>query len=195
MVRDGSGVMNQTSYRFALAAIATSGWLFSGAVHETGHAIAAKIAGLDVVHIQPWALWGRSHVRFAGETTRWWYAAIHMAGMLFAVFVGICGALGASMLAQKWRAARHALWFFIPMMCQCLAWVALPLGMMFGARASRDDLTKFMHQTGWHAFPVMLIGLALLALCATVLKRVVKTATNVSSHGFRLRSSLKISQL
>jgi len=90
--------------------------------------------------------------------------------MLFTVIIGICGTVGASLLAQKWRAARLSVWFFIPLMCQCLAWVILPVAIMFGARSPRDDATNFMQHTGWQAPAVLLIGLAVVASCAVVLR-------------------------
>jgi len=153
-----------------VAGLAGCGWLVSGAVHEVGHAIVARGAGLDVVHMQPWAILGRAHVRLAGETSRSWRAAVDIAGMLFTVLVGICGTVGASLLAQKWRAVRLSVWLFIPMMCQCLAWVVLPVAILFGASSPRDDVTNFMQHAEWDARAVLLIGLALVALCAVVLR-------------------------
>jgi hypothetical protein len=162
--------MRRPLYALLVTGLAGSGWLLSGALHEIGHAIVAKLAGLEIVHMQPWALLDRVHVRFAGETTRPWYAAIDISGMLFTVLIGICGTVGAVSLARKRRGVSLVVWFFIPMMCQCLAWVALPLAIILGARAPRDDVTSFMQQTGWHALAVLLIGLALVAVCAGVLR-------------------------
>lgn len=166
--------MKRSLYALLIAGLAGSGWLLSGAVHETGHAIAAKIAGLDIVQMQPWAFLGRVHVRFSGETTRSWYAVIDISGMLFTVLIGIGGTVGAALVAQKWRAASLAVWFFIPMMCQCLAWVALPVVIMLGGSAPRDDVTNFIQQTGWHSFVVLLMGVALAVSCATVLRWTLK---------------------
>ena len=187
MVADvGSERMKKPLYALLVAGLAGCGWLLSGAVHEIGHAIMAMVAGLEIVHMQPWALLGRVHVRFAGETTRSWYAAVDISGMLFTVLVGICGAVAASLLAQKWRAVILAVWLFIPMMCQCLAWVALPVAIILGGSAPRDDVTNFMQQTGWHARAVLLIGLALVASCAVVLRWTFKRGrTNQPSAGMR----------
>ncbi|OGV70315.1 MAG: hypothetical protein A2283_08205 [Lentisphaerae bacterium RIFOXYA12_FULL_48_11] len=175
--------MKRLHYALLVAGFAGCGWLLSGAVHEVGHAIVARGAGLDIVHIQPWALLGQAHVRLAGETTRSWYAAVDISGMLFTVLVGICGTVGASLLAQKWRAVSLSVWLFIPMMCQCLAWVALPVAIIFGASVSRDDVTNFMQHTGWHALAVLLIGLALVTSCAVVLRWAFKRGrTNQCFH-------------
>ena len=175
--------MRRPYYALLVAGLAGSGWFLSGAVHEIGHAIVAKVAGLEIVHMQPWALLGRVHVRFAGETTRSWYAVIDISGMLFTVLIGICGIVGTTFLAQKWRAVSLAVWFFIPMMCQCLAWVALPLAIVLGASAPTDDVTSFIQTTGWHPLAVLLIGVALVAICAGVLKWVFKRGR--TNHHFQ----------
>lgn len=162
--------MKRLLYLLLVAGLAGCGWLLSGAVHEIGHAIVAKGAGLDIVSMQPWAIFGRAHVQLAGETTRLWYAAVDISGMLFTVLVGICGTVGVSFLARQWRSVSLALWIFIPMMCQCLAWVVLPLAIMLGASAPSDDVTNFMQRTGWHALAVLMIGVALVTTCAAVLR-------------------------
>jgi hypothetical protein len=62
--------MNRILSRVAIASLALLGWFLSGAIHELGHAGVAKLAGLEVIDIQPWALRGRVHVQFAGGTTK-----------------------------------------------------------------------------------------------------------------------------
>ena len=108
-------------------------------------------------------------VRWAGETTGAWYAVIHISGMLFTVLIGITGVAADGLLGQKWREVKRVIWFFIPMTCQSLTWIGLPVAIMLGASAPRDDVTKFMQQTGWHPLAASFIGLCLVALCAAVL--------------------------
>lgn len=162
--------MKRRTYIRLIAGLACLGWLLSGAIHEVGHALTANGAGMEIVYMQPWAFLGRAHVRLAGETTRLWYAAINISGMLFTVLVGICGTVATASLAKTWRTAGLGVWLFFPMMCQCLAWVALPAAIMLGARAPRDDVTSFLQDTGWPAYVVLLMGLALAATCAAVLR-------------------------
>jgi hypothetical protein len=155
--------------RLGVAALAVLGWLLSGAVHEVGHALVARTAGLRIVHMQPWALWGRAHIRFAGETTGSWYAAISASGMLLTVLVGIAGAAAVTLAARGHPAIRRVTWLFVPMMSQCLAWVGLPLAIAWGARAPTDDIAQFIQHTGWRPMTASLIGLCLAVLCASVL--------------------------
>jgi hypothetical protein len=155
--------------RLEVAALAVLGWFLSGAIHEVGHALVARTAGLRIVHMQPWALLGRVHVQFAGETTGSWCAAINIAGMLFTVLVGSAGAVAVTLTARRHPAIRRVTWLFVPMMCQCLAWVGMPLAIVFGASAPTDDITQFIQQTGWHPIAVSLIGLSLVVLWAAVL--------------------------
>ena len=47
-------MMNKALARLLTAVLAISGWLLYGPVHELGHALVAKMAGLHIIHIQPW---------------------------------------------------------------------------------------------------------------------------------------------
>lgn len=155
--------------RITIVVLAVLGWFLSGAIHELGHVLVAKMAGLKVIHIQPWALMGRVHVRFAGETTGFWHAAINISGMLFTVLVGITGTIVTFVAARRRPAMKIGMWLFIPMMCQSFAWIVLPLAVAFGASAPSDDVTSFMHNSGWGALAVSATGLCLAALCGGAL--------------------------
>jgi hypothetical protein len=158
---------NSVFPRLIIAAFVLSGWVLSGAIHELGHAIVGKLAGLDVANIH---LFGRVRLRFSGKTTSLWYAAISISGMLFTVVVGLAGALAIVLLGGKWPYIRNAVWFFIPMMLQSLAWFCLPLLISCGIKIPDDDIQKFMRHTEWPPLVVSLIGLILIVLCVVVLK-------------------------
>jgi hypothetical protein len=187
--------MNREFPWFKSAALASAGWLVSGAVHEAGHALAAKMAGLKVVEFQPWAFLGRLHVRYTGVTTDAWWASIHISGMLFAVLIGILGAVVVTFITRKWVRAGLAVWFFVPIMCQCLAWLAVPIATMLGTTAAGDDVTKFMLRTAWSPWVVLVIGLALAVLCGSVLRwsymtiKAYKTPAHVQLKAARCASS------
>lgn len=151
--------------------LAVLGWLLSGAIHELGHVFAAKMAGLQVIHMQPWAIFGRVHVRFAGETTDAWYAAINLSGMLLTFLTGVTGTVVTSVVARRFPAIKRAAWLFIPMMGQSLAWVALPLAMALGVRTPNDDVARFIQNSGWNPFMVLALGLGLVGICGAALFR------------------------
>jgi hypothetical protein len=158
---------NSVFPRLIIASLVLSGWLLSGAIHELGHAITGKIAGLNIVNIQ---LFGRVHLRFSGKTTTLWNAAISISGMLFTVMVGLAGALAVILLKGQWPYIRYAVWLFVPMMSQSLAWFCLSLLISCGIKIPNDDIQKFMQQTEWPPLVVSLIGLILIVLCVAVLK-------------------------
>ena len=56
--------VNRLRSRIMIAVLAVLGWFLSGAIHELGHVVAAKMAGLQVIHLQPWALLGRVQIFF-----------------------------------------------------------------------------------------------------------------------------------
>ncbi|MDD4538715.1 MAG: hypothetical protein PHT80_06835 [Lentisphaeria bacterium] len=153
-----------------------AGVVVSGAVHESGHALVAAWAGLDIVRLQLWIIAGPPHVLMAGETTRSSYAAIAIAGMLLTVLVGLFGTISAGLLTRKWPPARWVIVFFFPMLCQSLAWVILPLAIILGAPAPKDDVTTFMRDTGLHAIAILAIGLAVTAIAALALRWAVRSA-------------------
>lgn len=146
------------------------GWFLSGVIHELGHLIVGKIAGLKVDSIQPWAIFGGLHVRFSGKTTNLWYAAISISGPLLPVLVGVTGVLAIILLKDKWPYIRYAVWVFWPMMVQSLMLLCVPLAAAFGIKASNDDVTKFIELAEWPPLAVSLIGLLLAGLCVVVLK-------------------------
>jgi hypothetical protein len=158
---------NSVYPRLIIAALVLFGSILSGTIHELGHAIVGKMAGLNVDYIQ---LFGRVRMRFSGEPTGLWNAAIGISGMLFTVLVGLAGTLGAILLGSKWPHIRCAVWFFVPMMAQALAWLCLPLVTIFGIKIPDGDIQRFMEHTGWPPLVVSLIGLMLLVLCVAVLK-------------------------
>jgi len=55
------------------------------------------------------------------------------------------------------------------MMCQALAWFALPLVLAFGGNAPGDDVTAFLRHSAWSPWAVLAIGLTLAGLSAAVL--------------------------
>jgi hypothetical protein len=60
--------MNKIFPRLSIAVFGLLGWYLSGAIHELGHAGAVKLAGLEVVEIQPWVFLGKVHMQYAGVT-------------------------------------------------------------------------------------------------------------------------------
>lgn len=151
------------------AVLMLAGWFLSGIIHELGHAIAGKMAGLDVVYIQIFP----PGLRLSGEPVGFWNAAISISGMLSAVLVGLAGTLAVLGLEGRWPFIRHAVWLFIPMMAQALPWLFLPWITVFGVN-TRDgvdgDVRRFMRHTGWPTWAVSLIGLTLVVSCAAVLR-------------------------
>ncbi len=154
--------------RLIIAVLVLFGAGLSGVIHEIGHAIVGKMAGLNVVYIQLFP----PGLRLSGEATRLWNAAISISGGLFTVLVGLAGALGVALLETKWPSIRCAVWCFVPIMAQALALFCLPLVAVFGAKIPDGDIRKFMQQTGWSPLGVSLIGLVLVVLCVAALKRV-----------------------
>lgn len=161
--------VNRIPLRVCIAVLAILGWFLSGAIHELGHAVVAKMAGLQVLHMQPWVLLGRVHVRFAGETTDAWHAAIDISGMLLTVLIGITGTIVTCVVGRRGAVIKRAVWLFVPMICQSLAWVALPLILAVGGSAPNDDVTTFIRTTGWNPLTVLAIGLGLVGFCGVVL--------------------------
>jgi hypothetical protein len=144
------------------------GFFLSAATHEFGHLIVGKIAGLNVVFIQIIP----PGVGLSGEATRFWNAAISVSGMLFAVLVGLVGALAIVLLQEKYPYVRYTIWLFVPMMAQALGWFALSLVAVFGAKIPEGDILKFTQQTEWLPLVVCLISIVPVSLCAAVLKMV-----------------------
>ncbi len=151
-----------------IAILVLLGFFLSAATHEFGHLIIGKIAGLNVVFIQIIP----PGVGLSGEATSFWNAAISVSGMLFAVLVGLVGAIAIVLLQENFPYVRYAIWLFMPMMAQALVWFALSLVAVFGAKIPDGDILKFTQQTEWPPFVVCLIGLVPVALCAAILKRV-----------------------
>lgn len=142
------------------------GFFLSAAIHESGHLIVGRMAGLnlDFIQIIP------PGVGFSGKASPSWNAAISVSGMLCTVLAGLAGALAVVLLQAKWPYARYAIWLFLPMMAQALVWFALSLVAAFGAGLPGGDILKFTQQTEWLPFLVCLIGLVSVALCVAVLK-------------------------
>lgn len=152
--------------RLIIVACVLFGTVLSGIIHELGHAIAGKMAGLDIVYIQIFP----PGLRLSGEPTGFWNAAISISGMLFAVLVGLAGTLALIVLGSKWPHSRDAVWLFIPMMAQALPWLCLPWVAVFGVRIPDGDIQRFMQHTGWPTWVASLIGLMLAVSCAAVLR-------------------------
>ncbi len=152
--------------RLTVVILLLLGWGLSGTIHELGHAIAGKMAGLNIVYIQLFP----PGLRLSGEANRFWNAAISISGMLFAVLVGLAGSLAAILLGGKWPPIRYAFWLFLPMMGQALAWFCLSIVCVFGIEIPDSDIQKFRQHTGWSSLEVSLIVLMLIVSCAAVLK-------------------------
>ena len=152
--------------RLIIVVLVLLGSVLSGIIHEIGHAIVGKLAGLNVVYIQLFP----PGVRLSGEATHFWNAAISISGMLFTVLVGLAGTLGVILLGSKWPSVRYAVWFFVPMMAQALGWFGMSVVNVLGIKRPNDDVQKFIQQTEWPPFAVSLIGLVLVVLCVAVLK-------------------------
>lgn len=148
------------------AALLLAGWLLSGIIHELGHAIAGRMAGLRVVYIQVFP----PGLRLSGEPIGFWNAAVSISGMLSAVLVGLAGTLAVLGLGGRWPCIRHAVWLFIPMMAQALPWLFLPWVAVFSVNKRDGDIERFMRQTKWPTWAVSLIGLTLVVSCAAVLR-------------------------
>jgi len=156
---------NNMHPRLTIGVFVLCGVVLSGTVHELGHAIAGKMAGLHVVYIQilPPAL------RLSGEPSGFWNAMISISGVVFSVLVGLAGTLGVVLLASRWPHIRYAVWLFVPMMAQALAWFCLPLVAVVGVRIPDGDIQKFIQQTKCPPVVVSLIGLMLVVLCVAAL--------------------------
>jgi len=161
--------MNRPSARTLNALLAAVGWLLSGAIHELGHAVTGRMAGLRVAHMQPWALLGRVHVQLEGATTDAWCAAINISGMLLSVLTGVTGTVLAVFAARRHRMLKRAVWLFLPMMCQSLAWVVLPPVVALGVSFPREDVVRFLRNADWHPVAAMTLGLGLAGICGAVL--------------------------
>ena len=141
-------------------------WFLSGVVHELGHAIIGKMAGLNVEYIQliPPGL------SFSGKTSKSWLAALSIAGPLLPVFVGVTGVLAIILLKEKYPFAIYTVWIFIPMMMHSLMLLCVPLVRTFGFKASNNDVTKFIELVEWPSMAVFAIGLLLIGFCVIILK-------------------------
>ncbi len=150
-------------------ALMLAGWLLSGIIHEFGHAIVGRMAGLKIVYIQIFP----PGLRLSGEPIGFWNAAISISGTLSVVLVGLAGTLAVLGLGGKWPGIRHAVWLFIPMMAQAFPWLFLPWVAVLGVNtrdAGDGDIQRFMRHTGWPPWAVSLMGLLLVASCAAVLR-------------------------
>ncbi len=163
--------MASTKLIVPLCACAFAGALLSGAVHEIGHAAVAKFAGLEVVRIQPWFLLGRPHVQWHGTIAPEWRAAVNIGGMLASVSVGLLGFLLLQRVIRRDSPLIVTALLLLPMVCQSLAWLVLPLVLMLGGSAPRDDVTAFIKNTRWGHLPVALVGLTLTSFSALVVVR------------------------
>ncbi|HRY52061.1 MAG TPA: hypothetical protein P5186_28865 [Candidatus Paceibacterota bacterium] len=142
------------------------GWILSGIVHELGHAIVGKMAGLNVLYIQLFP----PRVRLSGEAADSWNAAISISGILFAVLVGLAGGLAVVLLGRKWPGIRYAIWLFVPMMAQALGWLCASLALVFGMRLPGSDVQTFTQQAGWPPLIAALIGIVMVMSCVAILK-------------------------
>jgi hypothetical protein len=156
--------------RLITAILVLLGTMMSGVIHEMGHAIVGRMAGLHVIYIQLFP----PGLRLSGEATRFWNAAISISGMLFAVLVGLAGVIGVVLLETKWPSIRYAVWLFVPMLAQSLGWFCVSLVNVLGFKVPNDDVQKFTQQTQLPPLLVSLIGLVLAVFCVVVLKWVWK---------------------
>ena len=142
------------------------GWFLSGVIHELGHAITGKMAGLNIEYIQliPPGL------SFSGKTSKSWLAAMSIAGPLLPVLVGVTGVLAIILLKKKYTFIIYTIWIFIPMMMHSLMLLCVPIGRTFGIKAPNNDVTKFIELVEWPSLAVSLIGLLLAGFCVIILK-------------------------
>ena len=162
--------MKLRTARYTFVGLASIGWPLSGALHELGHALAASMAGLEVTSIQPWMFMGRVHVHLEGSTSDAWRAIIYVAGMLVTVTVGLAGIGIVGLVSRRSCAAKADLWFFLPMVCQCLAWITLPLALILGMHAPTDDVARFLRHSGWNPVAVTSMGVFLAGVCGGILR-------------------------
>jgi hypothetical protein len=161
--------MKLRTARYTFVGLASTGWLLSGALHELGHALAASMAGLEVTSIQPWMIMGRVHVHMEGSTSDAWRAIINVSGMLVAVSVGLAGTGIVGLSSRRNCAAKAGLWFFLAMLCQCLAWIIFPLAPTFGVHTPSDDVARFILNSRWSPIVVTAMGVSIAGVCAGVL--------------------------
>jgi hypothetical protein len=154
---------------FPALIILTLGWLLSGAVHELGHVIVGKMAGLTVDFIQLLP----PGVGFSGKTSKSWLAALSIAGPLLPVLVGITGVLVIFLLKGKNLHIRYTVLIFLPMMMHSLMLLCTPIATAFGIQAANNDVTKFIELAGWSPLAVSVIGLLLTGFCGAVLLMVI----------------------
>ena len=147
---------------------ACAGVVFSGAVHELGHALAARKVGMHVTSVQPWLFLGSPHVTFEGSGSDRAWAAIHGAGLLAAVTTGLMGTAVAGLLVRRGSRFAALTWLFIPFLGQTLAWVFLPIAMACGANVQGDDSAKFVRASGWHPLWVSCVAFVLVLLCVAL---------------------------
>lgn len=146
-----------------------TGVVLSAAVHEFGHAGAAKLVGGDVISVQPWCFHGKAHCNLAGIATNAQLALVSVSGMLLTVLAGITGALLVSFGAGRIPQAKIGVWLFVPMLFQSLAWFFLPPLLMLGFDWPSDDIVVFIRSSGWHPLLVACFGFCLSVLSGGIL--------------------------
>jgi len=151
---------------FPVLMIYLFGWLLSGVIHELGHAIVGKMAGLNITYITIWP----PGVGFSAKTSNARHAAISIAGPLFSVLVGVAGTLVIIPFKEKFPYTRYLIWLFLPMMMHSLTLLFTPIARIFGIKAPNEDVTKFIELTECPPLAVSLIGLTLVGLSAAVFK-------------------------
>jgi membrane-associated protease RseP (regulator of RpoE activity) len=160
--------------KLAIVALALAGGVLSGAIHEFGHAGAAKLAGGKVVEVQPWVFVGSPHCRSTGISSDVGQAFVKIAGMGLTVVVGLIGTIAMLVMTGRSSWGKIGVWFFVPMLCQSLAWVLLPLLLILEMDEPKDDIVGFIHHSGWSPFAVLCLGLGLVALNSALLTWIYK---------------------
>lgn len=150
-------------FLLSMIVFAAIGAVFSGAVHEAGHILVGRFAGLKIIDYQLWFMLGRAHVTFSGSMSSGWHAAFNIAGVLASVSAGILGMVLLRVLVAAQPKMIVCAFAFIPMLSQSLTWMVLPAVLALGGTAPREDVTKFIANSGWSYAAVTIVGLILVA--------------------------------
>lgn len=177
--------------------LVAAGFVMAGAIHELGHAGAARLVGGDVISVHPWCFLEKAHCQLSGIVPGARLALVCSAGIIFTVLVGMTGSLVVSLYAARIPLGKIWVWFFVPMLCQSLALLLVPFLLLLGlGELQNEDVVVFIRESGWNPLAVVCLGFCLVGLIGGLLtwsyqRRPVRKAAPVVLARCKARTSGK----
>ncbi|HWQ59165.1 MAG TPA: hypothetical protein VN540_09085 [Clostridia bacterium] len=137
-------------------------------LHEAGHTLIAWLCGATITDFNVFNAFMSYE---GGAFTPFPAALLNAAGMLLPV---LCVLLFMLLYRGGVRGVFSRVFSFflcaLPIF-SIVAWILVPILYMAGSAPAEDDVTQFLYNSGFHPVLVILLALALIALCTAVFLR------------------------